>query len=244
MGRFDSLKSKNDEKNISNNPFKRGGDSRGKKPQIKRDFGNKRGDMPLPGLEEKKSKTYVAPGLRRRSVVKETTDKKLFETDKKFREKEGDFPELAVEKENTIISRSVPPPQTTNNWANIVTEKEKAPEPPPPPKEPVKPGWIRLTMDKKTKKIIREVGPTTEQHLEFMQRLEYQKERQIKRDLEKRMKEYEEECAWRYPNEQYINGWEWDDHVHHQEWLRKLAEDDGHFDIDDSSEEEEYYDDY
>ena len=47
-----------------------------------------------------------------------------------------------------------------------------------------------------------------------------------------------------YPNDYYVNSWEWDDHVHHQEWLRKLAEDDGHFDIPSDYDSEDYSDDY
>ena len=58
-----------------------------------------KGTMPLPGVNndlENKSGKYVAPGLRNRNRSRNTTPnvKPLFKTEDKFREKEGDFPEL------------------------------------------------------------------------------------------------------------------------------------------------------
>ena len=98
-------------------------------------------------------------------------------------------------------------------------------------------------MDKKTRRTIIEHGPTTKEHRDFMARMQYIKAAKAQKELDERMREYEEYNRIMYPNDYYINSWEWDDHVHHQEWLKKLAEDDGHFDIASDYDSEEYYSD-
>ena len=251
MGRFDSLKDDNEKKNESN-PFKKGGRRREKNEKI-RDFSKMKGTMPLTGINtsENKSGKYVAPGLRNKNRSRNSTpnNKPAFKTEDKFREKEGDFPELGS---NDFPDLTTPPKnekileetKPTSKWANIVTEKERSE---PKAKEdklgPVPPGCVRLRLDKKTRRTIIEHGPTTKEHRDFMARMEYIKVKQAEKELETRMKEYEEYNDFMYPNDNYINSWEWDDHVHHQEWLRKIAEDDGHYDVYSENESDEYYSD-
>ena len=257
MGRFDSLKS-DKEKDKDANPFKRGG-KRKEKNEKGRDFSKMTGTMVLPGLNnnsEKKSGKYVAPGLRSRNInrnkSRNTTPsiKPMFKTEDKFREKEGDFPELGSTNDFPDLKDSnekVEPENPTSNWSNIVSEKEKS-EPIEKPKEdtlgPVPPGCVRLRLDKKTRRTIIEHGPTTKEHRDFMARMEYIKAKKAKKDFEDRMREYEEYNQMMYPNDYYVNSWDWDDHVHHQEWLRKIAEDDGHFDILSDYDSGDYSDDY
>ena len=262
MGRFDSLKDDN-EKNNESNPFKKGG-RRGRKNEKGRDFSKLTGTMALPGINksEKKSGKYVAPGLRNKNRSRNSTpnNKMAFKTEDKFREKEGDFPELGsnafpdlnVSKKNEKISEEEKQPileeeKPVSNWANIVTEEEKS-EPEPQVENtlgPVPAGWVRLRLDKKTHKTIIERGPSTGEFTKFMTHLEYRKRRQEQINLETRMREYEEYNRFMYPNDYYVYSWEWDDHVHHQEWLRKIAEDDGHYDMPSENDNDEYYsDDY
>tara|TARA_B100000963_G_scaffold210908_1_gene183734 strand:- start:2759 stop:3520 length:762 start_codon:yes stop_codon:yes gene_type:complete len=250
MGRFDSLKG-DKEKNKESNPFKKGGRRKEKNEKV-RDFSKMKGTMPLPGLNnnsEKKSGKYVAPGLRNKTRSRNSTpnNKPVFKTEDKFREKEGDFPELGATNDFPDLNKTNEKTETqkaTSKWSNIVSEKEKS-EPLETPKEdtlgPVPPGCVRLRLDKKTRRTIIEHGPTTKEHRDFMARMEYIKVKQAEKEYKDRMREYEEYNRIMYPNDDYINSWEWDDHVHHQEWLRKLAEDDGHFDISDN--DSEYYSD-
>ena len=255
MGRFDSLKG-DKEKNKESNPFKKGG-KRKEKNEKRRDFSKMKGTMPLPGLNnnnsENKSGKYVAPGLRNRNRnrSRNTTPnvKPIFKTEDKFREKEGDFPELGSTNDFPDLKNTnekVEPEKPTNKWANIVSEKEKS-DPVEISKEdklgPVPPGCVRLRLDKKTRRTIIEHGPTTKEHRDFMARMQHIKAAKAQKELDERMREYEEYNQIMYPNDYYINSWEWDDHVHHQEWLKKLAEDDGHFDIASDYDSEEYYSD-
>ena len=76
-----------------------------------------------------------------------------------------------------------------------------------------------------------------------MAREEYRKKRAAELALARKEKEYKEWNDWMYPNDNYIYSWEWDDHVHHEEWLKKIAEDDG-YDIEYSDNDEYYSDDY
>ena len=77
-----------------------------------------------------------------------------------------------------------------------------------------------------------------------MAREEYRKKRAAELALARKEKEYKEWNDFMYPNDNYIYSWEWDDHVHHEEWLKKIAEDDGHYDIGYSDDDEYYSDDY
>ena len=261
MGRFDSLKGSN-EKNKESNPFKKGG-RRKEKNEKTRDFSKMKGTMPLPGLNnnsENKSGKYVAPGLRNKHRSRNTTpkDKPVFKTEEKFREKAGDFPELVPsdfpELKAQVVNKTEEKP--ISKWANIVADKETEEEENKTgytKKEfqeelkklgPVRPGWVRLRMDKITKKTIFEYGPPTQEHIDFMARQEWMKKRKAEKALEKRLAEYEEYNRMMNPDDYYINSWEYDDHVHHEEWLRKIAEDDGHFDLPSSDyDSEEYYSD-
>jgi len=256
MGRFDSLKS-DKEKDKDANPFKRGG-KRKEKNEKGRDFSKMTGTMVLPGLNnnsEKKSGKYVAPGLRKKkSIIRNSTPsiKPMFKTEDKFREKKGDFPELGSANDFPDlmkINEKVEPEKSTSKWSNIVSEKDKL-EPTEKPEEentlgPVPPGCVRLRLDKKTRRTIIEHGPTTKEHRDFMSRMQHIRAAKAQNELNKRMLEYEEYNQMMYPNDYYVNSWEWDDHVHHQEWLRRIAEDDGHFDIASDYDSEEYYgDDY
>ena len=255
MGRFDSLKG-DKEKNKESNPFKKGGKRR-EKNEKSRDFSKMKGTMPLPGLNndlENKSGKYVAPGLRNRNRnrSRNTTPnvkKPLFKTEDKFREKEGDFPELGSTNDFPDLKKTnekVESEKSTSKWSNIVSEKEKS-EPVEKAKEdtlgPVPPGCVRLRLDKKTRRTIIEHGPTTKEHRDFMARMQHMRASKAQKELNKRMNEYEEYNRMMNPDDYYINSWEWDDHVHHQEWLRKLAEDDGHFDMSSDYDSEEYYSD-
>ena len=252
MGRFDSLKG-DKEKNNETNPFKKGGRRKEKNEKV-RDFSKMKGTMPLPGLNnnsEKKSGKYVAPGLRNKTRSRNSTpnNKPVFKTEDKFREKEGDFPELESTSnfpDLNKINEKEESEKTTSKWSNIVSEKETS-EPLETPTEdtlgPVPPGCVRLRLDKKTRRTIIEHGPTTKEHRDFMARMEYIKVKQAEKEYKDRMKEYEEYNRIMYPNDYYINSWEWDDHVHHEEWLKKIAEDDGHFDIPSDYDSEEYYSD-
>ena len=269
MGRFDSLKSSNENDKDNNNPFRKGG-RRKEKNEKTRDISKMTGTMALPGLnkkEENKSGKYVAPGLRNKQRSRNTTPiyKMVFKTEDKFREKAGDFPELGsndfpdlnigkqnekiLEETNKSDPQILKEEKPVSKWANIVTEKEKSEPETQSQLEntlgPVPAGWVRLRLDKKTRKTIIERGPPTGEYTKFAAHLEYRKKRQERIKLETRMREYEEYNRFMYPNDYYVNSWEWDDHVHHQEWLRKIAEDDGHFDTYPQYDSEEYYsDDY
>ena len=133
MGRFDSLKG-DKEKNKESNPFKKGG-KRKEKNEKRRDFSKMKGTMPLPGLNnndsENKSGKYVAPGLRNRNRnrSRNTTPnvKPIFKTEDKFREKEGDFPELGSTNDFPDLKNTnekVEPEKSTNKWANIVSRRK------------------------------------------------------------------------------------------------------------------------
>lgn len=249
MGRFDSLKSSN-EKNKESNPFKKSGRSK-EKNEKSRDFSKMKGTMPLPGVNknyESKSEKYVAPGLRKKERSRNSTpnNKQSFKTEEKFREKEGDFPELESSNnfpalKQTKTNVKIENENSMSKWANIVSEKEKSePKEKEKEREPVPPGWVRLSLDKKTRRTIVEHGPTTKEHRDFMAQMNYRKMRQAQIELETRMIEYEEYKNFMYPNDNYIYAWEYDDHVHHEEWLRKLEEDDGHFELYSENESDEY----
>jgi hypothetical protein len=266
MGRFDNLKSSN-EKNKDSNPFKKGGRRKEKNEKI-RDFSKMKGTMPLPGLNndssENKSGKYVAPGLRNKYRSRNNTpkEKPVFKTEDKFREKEGDFPELGsvnfpelqVKKENKKEVNEKVDEEKSSKWSNIVSEKEddeketnkhtkhefkkllkKC--------EPVRPGWVRLSLDKETRKVTYEYGPETKEHLEFMARMERSRLEQARKAWDTRMREIEEFNEMMYPEDNYIYSWEYDDHVHHQEWLRKLEEDDYGEPFYESEGSDEYYSD-
>jgi len=254
MGRFDSLKSENSEKS---NPFKSGGNRR-RTGSSEGGFSrkkNSRFDMEPIDTSKKKGGKYIPPGARKQ-MEQRTSSKPLFETEKRFVEKEGDFPDLLVDATNTVIFPELG--ASTNEktdmeqekkkpaWSAIVTNKEESEKPPPPELDPVPPGWIRLRLDKKTRRTIIERGPTTKEHMEFMEKWDRWDKEQKQRDWDARMKRYEEEDEFRYPHDNYIYSWEYDDAKHHEEWLQKLDEDDGIVRTPPQSEsDEEYYsDDY
>ena len=250
--RFDSLKSDDEASNSSGTNFRNRKSKDGNKA---RSIANMTGTMPLPGIEptieRSKGNKYVAPGSRNKPVNRMLPkEKPAFKSAvsaiaKNFNEKEGDFPDIAgnivkiISKTNDTEEENKP----TTKWKNIVEETESSPPPPPPPREPVKPGWIRLSYNKQTKRIEHEHGDPTKEHLEFMAREEYRKKRAAELALARKEKEYKEWNDWMYPNDNYIYSWEWDDHVHHEEWLKKIAEDDG-YDIEYSDNDEYYSDDY
>ena len=269
MGRFDSLKGSN-EKNNETNPFKKGG-RRKEKNEKNRDFSKMKGTMPLPGLNndsENKSGKYVAPGLRNKYRNRNSTpkEKPSFKTEEKFREKEGDFPELGAasfpdlkpEKENKKTSEEKTNEETSSKWANIVSEKDNEDEDDKHRKkhtkdeyrkllrkcEPVRPGWVRLSLDKETRKITYEYGPETKEHLEFMARMEHARIERERKAWDARMQEIEEFNEMMYPEDNYINSWEYDDYVHHREWLRKLEEDYGEPFYESEGSDEYYSDEY
>lgn len=237
MGRFDSLKSESSEKS---NPFKNGGNQNRRRGEGGRGFNsgfskkkNSRFDMDPVDTGKKKGK-YLPPGARKR--LEENTSKPLFVTEPKFVEKEGDFPGLADANndafpelgkvENKETKEEIPATKKPA-WSAIVTNKDESEKPPPPELEPVQPGWIRLRLDKKTRRTIIERGPTTKEHTEFMEKWDRWDKEQKKREWDARMKRYERENEFRYPYDNYIYGWEYDDAKHHEEWLRRLEEDDG-----------------
>lgn len=266
MGRFDNLKSSN-EKNKDSNPFKKGGRRKEKNEKI-RDFSKMKGTMPLPGLNndssENKSGKYVAPGLRNKYRSRNNTpkEKQVFKTEDKFREKEGDFPELGsvnfpelqVKKENKKEVNEKVDEEKSSKWSNIVSEKEEDEKDTNKHTkdefkkllkkcEPVRPGWVRLSLDKETRKVTYEYGPETKEHLEFMARMERSRLEQARKAWDTRMREIEEFNEMMYPEDNYIYSWEYDDHVHHQEWLRKLEEDDYGESFYESEGSDEYYSD-
>ena len=250
--RFDSLKSDDEASNSSGTNFRNRKSKDGNKA---RSIANMTGTMPLPGIEptieRSKGNKYIAPGSRNKPVNRMLPkEKPAFKSAvsaiaKNFNEKEGDFPDIAgnivkiISKTNDTEEENKP----TTKWKNIVEETESSPPPPPPPREPVKPGWIRLSYNKQTKRIEHEHGDPTKEHLEFMAREKYRKKRAAELALARKEKEYKEWNDWMYPNDNYIYSWEWDDHVHHEEWLKKIAEDDG-YDIEYSDNDEYYSDDY
>ena len=250
--RFDSLKSDDEASNSSGNNFRHRKSKDTNRP--KTDYANMAGTMPLPGIEstieKSKGNKYVAPGSRNKHVTRMLPkEKPAFKTAAapKFSEKEGDFPDLAGNVVNKIISKTEDTEEEnkpSTMWKNIVEETERSPTPPPPLREPVKPGWIRLSYNKQTKRIEHEYGDPTKEHLEFMAREEYRKKRAAELALARKEKEYKEWNDFMYPNDNYIYSWEWDDHVHHEEWLKKIAEDDGHYDIEYSDDDDDDYDDY
>ena len=99
--------------------------------------------------------------------------------------------------------------------------------------EPIQPGWIRIRFDKKTKKIIKEYGGNIaeldlqRENQDFIKRVAYME------SFYKNMLEYKQE-----DREKYIPYWRYDDHIHHENWLKKINEEDqeenlNYFDIED-----------
>ena len=155
------------------------------------------------------------------------------------------FPELGKVETKEPKNKETQEPKKPA-WSAILTNKAESEKPPPPELEPVQPGWIRLRLDKKTRRTIIERGPPTKEHTEFMEKWENWNKEKQEREWDVRMKRYEREDEFRYPYDNYIYGWEYEDAKHHEEWLRRLEEDDGIIRTPPQSEsDDDYYsDDY
>ena len=210
MGRFDDLKP--DSNSNSKNPFKKENtNSRFKKNEDKNEEKN---NFKKPG---KFSKDNNGKNRFQKSEIKEK--KTIFETEVKFKEKEGDFPDLNPNNNNSYNKNN------NNNlikYSSILTNQEESEK-----KEIIKTvpnGWVKIYKDKNNGKIIKEYG--VKNSIEKQNIYQDLKERYIE-DLNKRIIRYKEEDEIRYPYDKYLYSWEIEDYIEHQLWLKKLDELDG-----------------
>ena len=154
-----------------------------------------------PGYKEKKNDSNLT-FVSERKINQEKT--------KTLAINEQNFPSLG--KSSSSTSNEEKTINTKNNWANITKTKEtenknKKKE------EPLPDGWIRIRYDKKTKKITKEYG---KQYWDYQDTIYQFEQNQDRYELE----------SYRNGEEEYINNWEYDDYLHHQNWLQKLHQED------------------
>ena len=208
MSRFDTLKSNKESKN----PFKQ------EKSKTFNKSSNSKG-------------TYKAPGYKEKDNIN-----KAFISD--FKKQEKDKQKLSLTDDNfpTLGGSSLceDKKKEKSSWLNMIKSKEQEIENQKEKEiEPIQPGWIRIRFDKKTKKIIKEYGGNIaeldlqRENQDFIKRVAYME------SFYKNMLEYKQD-----DREKYIPYWRYDDHIHHENWLKKINEEDqeenlNYFDIED-----------
>ena len=211
MGRFDDLKP--DSNSISKNPFKKENtNSRFKKNEDKNEEKN---NFKKPGKFQKDNNN--GKNKFQKSEIKEK--KTLFETEVKFKEKEGDFPDLnPSNNQNNNNNNSI----NIIKYSSILTNQEESEK-----KqiiETVPKGWVKIYRDKNNGKIIKEYG---EKKTVKKQNINEELIEKFKIDLHERIIRYKEEDEIRYPYDNYLYSWQIEDYIEYQLWLKKLDELDG-----------------
>ncbi len=257
MGRFDALKTDIEK----SNPFKKGGNER---PNRDTKYSRDR-NRPRPnrhndrtprqnsintkyeqekGSSRRKAGAYIPPGARRRAKEEEQKRQLMFKPEERFREKEGDFPDLNTKVPST--QSNAPSTQSkapSANWSAIVTNEEES-EKPPPPEVSVKPGWVKLSRQPNTNATIKEYGDPTEDYLTFKKNLARNNIYSSEKRIEERIERYEEENEMNRPNDKYVYAWCLDDCEHHKDWLDRMENDTGQNSSDDDDESSTNDDDY